>query len=178
MPLVTRFKAKIGWRDKTKSSAPPAKAVSLPVRAASPRGTPSQPQNLRERVWNRAYDQAREDDSAAFGTYEKILSVWLSESQSGVLGSQNSAISRQNEISKDVVERQSQMQILVELGLSRTEKHARDTQRVGDGMQAVLTIKELVGKAVQASPQAAIAWVGVCFALEVCDAATNLPAQN
>jgi len=171
MPLRTRFKAKIGWRDKTESPPPPAKT-------ASPHGTASQPQDLRERLWNRAYDQAREDDSAAVEAYEKILSIWLSEQQNGVMGSQSSAISHQNEIAKDVVERRSQMQILVELGLSRTEKHARDTQKVGDGMQAVLTIKELVGKAVQASPQAAIAWVGVCFALEVCDAATNLPAQG
>jgi hypothetical protein len=61
------------------------------------------------------------------------------------------------------------MQKLAELGLSRTEK-----QRAGDGMQAVLMLKEIVGKAVQALPEAAFAWVGVCFALEVRDAAANL----
>jgi hypothetical protein len=28
-------------------------------------------------------------------------------------------------------------------------------------------VKEVVDKAIQASPEAAVAWVGVCFALEV-----------
>lgn len=30
-----------------------------------------------------------------------------------------------------------------------------------------MVVKEIVNKAIQASPEAAVAWVGVCFALEV-----------
>jgi hypothetical protein len=33
-----------------------------------------------------------------------------------------------------------------------------------------MAVKEVVDKAIQASPEAAVAWVGVCFALEVCTA--------
>lgn len=40
-------------------------------------------------------------------------------------------------------------------------------QGMEDGIRAAMAIKEVVDKAVQASPEAAIAWVGVCFILEV-----------
>jgi hypothetical protein len=66
-------------------------------------------------------------------------------------------MSQQNDIAKNVIERRSQIQKLVELGLSRTEKHAGAMQRVGDGMQTALMLEEIVGKAVQVSPEAAFA---------------------
>jgi hypothetical protein len=59
------------------------------------------------------------------------------------------------------------MQRLVNHGLRRTERDAELKQGMEDGIQAALAVKEVVDKAVQASPEAAIAWVGVCFALEV-----------
>lgn len=65
-----------------------------------------------------------------------------------------------------------QMEELVEIGLRRTEKAAALAKKVGDGLQTVMTVKGLVSNAVQAAPAAAIAWVGVCFALEV-----SIPAQ-
>ena len=34
-------------------------------------------------------------------------------------------------------------------------------------MQAVHSVKGIIDKAVKAAPEAALAWVGVCFALEV-----------
>lgn len=36
-----------------------------------------------------------------------------------------------------------------------------------------MAVKEVVNKAIQASPEAAVAWVGVCFALEVCTVVTE-----
>jgi hypothetical protein len=59
------------------------------------------------------------------------------------------------------------MQQLVPHGLHKTEKDAQVKQGVGDSIQAALSVKEVVDKAIQASPEAAVAWVGVCFALEV-----------
>jgi hypothetical protein len=60
-----------------------------------------------------------------------------------------------------------QMLQLVQHGLRKTEKDAQVKQGVGDSIQAAMAVKEVVDKAIQASPEAAVAWVGVCFALEV-----------
>lgn len=59
------------------------------------------------------------------------------------------------------------MERLVRAGLERTEKEATVKQGIEQGMQAVNSVKGIVDKAVQASPEAALAWVGICFALEV-----------
>jgi hypothetical protein len=182
MHLKTWFKAKIGKRNKPESPSQPAKPASPTLHGAAASSSsaivavPVKPHDIRERLWTEAYDQAREGDHDVVDAYETILSTWLSESSTGVTRPQSSAagISQQNKIAKDVAKRRSQMQKLAELGLSRTEKYAKATQRVGDGMQAALTLKEIVGKAVQASPETAFAWVGVCFALEVGDAAAHL----
>jgi hypothetical protein len=69
------------------------------------------------------------------------------------------------------------MQQLVELSLHTTEMDANFKQKIGDGLQAAMRVKEIIDKAVQASPEAAIAWVSVCFALEVCVTATTRTAR-
>jgi hypothetical protein len=196
MHLRTWFKAKLGRQRKQQLPSTPTTPVS-PIRSSAAPVSPPipssatpvspipssaivavtvEPRDICERVWTEAYDQARADDQNVVDAYEILLSTWLHENSTGVTRPQSSAVgtSQQNEIAKDVAERRSQMQKLAELGLSRTERHAKATQRAGDGMQAALMLKEIVGKAVQASPEAAFAWVGVCFALEVRDAAANL----
>jgi hypothetical protein len=40
-------------------------------------------------------------------------------------------------------------------------------QGMEDSIQAAMTVKAVVDKAIQAAPEAALAWVGVCLALEV-----------
>jgi hypothetical protein len=69
------------------------------------------------------------------------------------------------------------MQQLVELSLHTTERDANFKQKIGDGLQAGMRVKEIIDRAVQASPEAAIAWVSVCFALEVCVTATTRTAH-
>lgn len=59
------------------------------------------------------------------------------------------------------------MDKLIQSGLARTEKEAKVKQSVGEVMQMVLSVKDVVSSAVQAMPQAALAWTGVCFALQV-----------
>lgn len=60
------------------------------------------------------------------------------------------------------------MQQLVKAGLDRTQKQASIKQGINEGLQAVQAVRGIVDKAVQAAPEAAIAWVGVCLGLEVC----------
>jgi hypothetical protein len=60
------------------------------------------------------------------------------------------------------------MQQLVQNGLDRTQKVASIKQGIDEGLQAVQAVRGIVDKAIQAAPEAAVAWVGVCLGLEVC----------
>lgn len=76
------------------------------------------------------------------------------------------------------------MKQLVQAGLERTQKEAAVKRGIDDGLQAVHAVKGAIDKAVQAAPEAAIAWVGVCFGLEVGSASSTTemygrgPADN
>ncbi|KAI8314939.1 hypothetical protein K4K61_003385 [Colletotrichum sp. SAR11_59] len=59
------------------------------------------------------------------------------------------------------------MERLVQAGLQKTERNATTKQVINNAIQIASPLKEVVGKAVQAAPEAAIAWVGVSFALEI-----------
>ena len=59
------------------------------------------------------------------------------------------------------------MRRLVQDGLHRIDNEANVKQSMEDGILAAMAVKEVVDKAIQAAPEAALAWVGVCFALEV-----------
>ncbi|RSL86770.1 hypothetical protein CDV31_016354 [Fusarium ambrosium] len=59
------------------------------------------------------------------------------------------------------------MQQLVQAGLDRTQKQASIKRGIDEGLQVVKEVKGMVNKAVQAAPEAAVAWVGVCLGLEI-----------
>ena len=59
------------------------------------------------------------------------------------------------------------MEELVQTGLKKTEGEDKVKQAIGGAMQGVLSVKDIIGSALQPVPQAAIAWAGVCFALQV-----------
>lgn len=66
------------------------------------------------------------------------------------------------------------MQELVRLGLEKTAKGASVKQGIEGGFQTASIMKGIVDKAVQASPEASVAWVGVCLALDVSSNDTTL----
>ncbi|KAK7178050.1 beta transducin-like protein HET-D2Y [Paraphaeosphaeria sporulosa] len=165
----------MSWKDRLK-----AKLVKRPPISPQVEGSPTPharaapdpatfPRSLPARLWNQAYDRAKTSDSSTVDAYEKILSTRLSEQDADASNPPNSAdlASQQNEIAHDAGKRRIQMQQLVQNGLRRTEKDARVKQGMEDGIQAAMAVKEVVEKAIQASPEAAVAWVGVCFALEI-----------
>jgi hypothetical protein len=119
---------------------PPQPAVAAQPSSAS----------LQARLWNQAYDELKADEPKIVDAYEKFLSTELPTA---------------NEIEPE--QRWHQMERLVRVGLQKTAREAAIKQQIGDVMQAVGVVRGLVDKAVQASPEAAIAWVGVSFALEV-----------
>jgi hypothetical protein len=177
--IKERLKAKLGRKDPPASPPVETSATSItPHAQTAPDPAPSPPTTIQERLWNQAYDQAKTTDSNTVDAYEKILSAQLSRQDDGASTAPTSTdlTSQLNEIAGEPIERRKQMQLLVRDGLRRTERDANRKQGMEDNIQAAMELKEVVSKAVQASPEAALAWVSVCFALEVCTAATEVTA--
>jgi hypothetical protein len=60
-------------------------------------------------------------------------------------------------IEQDPDKRWKQMYQLVQDSLHRTEKDTNVKQRIEDGIQPAMAVKEVVDRAVQAAPEAALA---------------------
>ena len=119
--------------------------------------------NPSEQLWNTAYDQLKQKEPKLVDAYETILSQPFRGDSLD-----HHPLNQQNSIEQtNVSKRRSQMDKLIQTGLARTEKEAKVKQSVGEVMQMVLSVKDVVSSAVQAMPQAALAWTGVCFALQV-----------
>ncbi|KAH7207383.1 hypothetical protein DER44DRAFT_373147 [Fusarium oxysporum] len=182
------------WFEKVESKAKrllqvaPQESVSAPSPTSSPTAsqpasepttqptfqpTPSPPTStdsetsplpsLQEQLWNQAYDELKASEPKLVEAYEKILSVGLHRNDPSSVTCE----STENEIEGARETRCRQMQQLVKAGLDRTQKQASIKQGINEGLQAVQVVRGIVDKAVQAAPEAAIAWVGVCLGLEV-----------
>ena len=134
----------------------------LPTTAVNPAATtsPIEP----EQLWDRAYDDLKAHESKLVLAYEKVLSREFDKAapNSVPLESQINTI---EQIEPTI--RRSQMQQLAQAGLKKTEAEAKVKQNIGNAMHVVLSAKDIVSFAVQACPQAALAWTGVCFALQI-----------
>lgn len=110
--------------------------------------------SLAEHLWDRAYDDLKKQDAALIQAYEKILSNKLNEAT----GSEQNIIAQH-----DAHARRNQMRQLIYDGLNKTAKEAKVKEVIG----IAISTKDIITNAVQAVPQAALAWTGVCVALEV-----------
>ncbi|EXK78038.1 hypothetical protein FOQG_17268 [Fusarium oxysporum f. sp. raphani 54005] len=119
--------------------------------------------NLQERLWNQAYDELKASEPKLVEAYEKILSVGLHRNDPSSVTCE----STENEIGGAPETRHRQMQQLVQDGLDRTKKAASIKRSIDEGLQAVQAVRGIVDKAIQAAPEAAVAWVGVCLGLEI-----------
>jgi hypothetical protein len=59
------------------------------------------------------------------------------------------------------------MELLVQATLKKTERESKMKETVGAALQGLLSLKDLIGSALETIPQAALAWTGVCFAMQV-----------
>ncbi len=59
------------------------------------------------------------------------------------------------------------MNRLLAVGLEKTAAPAKIEKNIGDAIKIVLSVKEAIGSGLQAVPVAALAWTGICVALEV-----------
>jgi hypothetical protein len=123
-----------------------------------------------ERLWDRAYDELKEEETDLLLAYEKIMSCNLPHEDiidSTVTKSTPNAIAQH-----DPDARRRQMEQLVHTGLDKTAREAKGKEGIGSAMDVVLSLKDTISFAIQAMPQAALAWTGVCIGLEVSSFAT------
>jgi N-terminal domain of NWD NACHT-NTPase len=109
-----------------------------------------------EQLWDEAYDTLKHDEPKLFKLYESILSRELDSSKDA----------KGNVIEQNREKRRSQMDYLLDTGLEKTAKLINVEKNIGDTINIVLSVKEAVGSAIQAVPIAALAWTGVCVALQ------------
>ncbi|KAK1776790.1 hypothetical protein QBC45DRAFT_204092 [Copromyces sp. CBS 386.78] len=75
--------------------------------------------------------------------------------------------SQPNIIAQNNSDRRRQMIQLINAGLAKTEREAKVKESCGEVMDVVLSVKNIISAAIQAVPQAAFAWTGICIALEI-----------
>jgi hypothetical protein len=112
--------------------------------------------SLVEQLWFQAYDKIMEEDRSLVKEFEKALSRQLNTS---------------SRIASEIIiepGREVEIRQLIRTGLERTEKEARLKKGISDTLTIILKAKSMVDSATQAIPYAALAWSGVCLALEVC----------
>ncbi len=114
-------------------------------------------QTKSDQLWDKAYDDLKYDAPDLFDLYEKILSLDLGGSKDA----------QRNIIEQDPTQRRVQMNRLLDAGLEKTARLGSVEKNIGVAIQIVLSVKEVVGSALQAVPVAALAWTGVCVALQV-----------
>lgn len=116
--------------------------------------------SLPENLWDRAYDElkANEAETALVEAYEKILSRHL-ESERDI---DANIIAQGNPGA-----RRAQMKQLVTSGLAKIKRETKIKDSLDIGVQVILSAKDIISSAIQTIPQAALAWTGVCVALEV-----------
>ncbi|RSL51240.1 hypothetical protein CEP53_008505 [Fusarium sp. AF-6] len=146
----------------------PEPQVSVAIPAVT---TPEDP--TRTRIWNSAYDKAKEDEPSLVEAYEKILSAQLGGDNLTQLDG-----STTNEIKQDAGARQAQMKQLVDKGLEKTEREAKVKEKIKEGMQPIKNVKDFVALAVKSEPTAAVAWVGITTCMEIITNPVTEPGIN
>lgn len=126
----------------------------------SPTATPATtaPLTRPEDLWDQAYDDLKNNQPKLLEYYEAILSREL--------GDRSKEVKENGVETADWTKRRSQIDRLLNTGLDRTKKLAKVENSMGDAINIVLSVKDAISSALQHVPIAALAWVGVCVALE------------
>jgi hypothetical protein len=156
-----------------------ASSLKVPIPIPIPQGAPTRfevlsiPEivdkspSLPEHLWDRAYDELKENETSEatlVHAYEKILSRHLRDRDPA----SDSNVGEENIIAQDDPSaRRAQMKQLVTSGLAKIKGETKIKDSLDKGVQVVMSAKDIISSAIQSIPQAALAWVGVCVALEV-----------
>jgi hypothetical protein len=155
------------------ANIPAATATSAPQLPAAPATDPTETEtstdadgataSLPVRLWDRAYNDLKREETDLVDVYEKILSRQLQDGPgSAVPESQPNTIAQNNSDT-----RRKQMTQLTQAGLDKIAREATVKEGLGVAVNVVLSARNIISSAIQAVPQAALAWTGICLALEV-----------
>ncbi|KAL6885998.1 WD40-repeat-containing domain protein [Trichoderma evansii] len=139
--------------------------------------TVDKPASLPERLWDQAYDELKENEAetALVQAYEKILSCHLDDRDL----ESDSDVNPENIIEQgNQGARRAQMKRLVTSGLVKIKRETKIKEGLNTGVQVIMSAKEVISSAIQAIPQAALAWSGVCVALELFSNSTSATKAN
>ncbi|KAK5651980.1 hypothetical protein OQA88_11523 [Cercophora sp. LCS_1] len=119
-------------------------------------------------LWGRAYDALKEDEKQLVKDYEELL---LKEAQKQGHDPNGNAVA----YSLDEASRQTTLDAVMKQGLQQMEDNTKTIniagktvvlrEKVAEAAKLVLWAKNLVAEATKASPEASIAWVGICLFL-------------
>jgi hypothetical protein len=119
--------------------------------------------SLPVRLWDRAYNAIKQEEGGLVDAYEKILSRQLQDGPGSVVPeSQPNTIAQNNPDA-----RRHQMTQLIHTGLDKTAREATVKDGLGVAVDVVLSVRNIISLAMQAMPQAALAWTGICLTLEL-----------
>lgn len=154
----------------------------------------SQSKIVETSLWDRAYDGLREKDRKLIDVYERLLSRELPTSTNTKSGTHfddtrqvsspalhdnadEKYIKNENQIDSDNLNRLGQLKKITSKGLQQLDKKRAKYNIFGhefilrdqltQATRLIQTIKEAIDHAVNASPEASLAWAGVCVILPI-----------
>ncbi|KAF4885060.1 Vegetative incompatibility protein HET-E-1 [Colletotrichum fructicola] len=171
--MTLQFFQRLKGRRREKNGGSPTSPLppTITSKPSSPAAKTTEP-NVHNRLWNAAYEELKLQESAIVDAYEKLLSARLQDTE------QSLTAATENQIEASAERRWCQMRDLVLTGLDKMEKTQAIQQRINEGINITAPIKAVIGKAVQTSPEGAIAWIGVCFAFEILSNPFTEPGIN
>ncbi|KAK1783508.1 NACHT domain-containing protein [Copromyces sp. CBS 386.78] len=146
----------------TSTPRPPATPATGSADRETSAGANDTTTSLPARLWERAYNELKQEEVKLVDAYEKILSRQLQNGSNSMVLESQPNISAQNNS-----DRRRQMIQLINAGLAKTEREAKVKESCGEVMDVILSVKNIISAAIQAVPQAAFAWTGICIALEI-----------
>ncbi|KAI6762423.1 hypothetical protein HG530_008403 [Fusarium avenaceum] len=151
----------------TTQTAPATEITDFPLQAV-----PSGPEDAMS-LWNDAYDSLRSKDEPLVTAYEELLSQEL-RSEEGAHSCNESELENRID-NEDVNHRHEQLQIIIKNGQRRAEEQKTTYKIFGKTFtvrdqasrtaEFVKSVKTIVDEAVKASPEAGLAWAGICTVL-------------
>ncbi|KAL2195940.1 hypothetical protein P885DRAFT_70078 [Corynascus similis CBS 632.67] len=102
------------------------------------------------RLWDRAYNDLKQEEAELLDAYEKILSRQLEDGSGSVVPE-----SQKNTIAQDNSD------------ADKIESEAKVKESFGVAVNVIMSARNILSSAAQAVPQAALAWTGIYIALEM-----------
>ncbi|KAH6654092.1 hypothetical protein BKA67DRAFT_269741 [Truncatella angustata] len=170
------------------TSIPAAHATPLPSQTTLPQSTAGLS------LWNRAYEALQSEDEQLVNRYEKLLSRQLPERGTSIIMSQNMPQQKEdlnyaeNQINAEPDERRNQLIEILDQGLKQADEgrikytiFGREfdlKDQMAQATKVIQDFKSLVGEAVKVSPEASLAWAGVCVFLPLLANPSTVEKEN